>query len=157
MNARIQLVLVIGVRQITVRIDLPVQLGDEPLQIELTVPRWETAIHEGLVGNAREWLLMLQAMFAAIGTHRSNVAAGETEQGLADRLLDALGRRFIEPERMVHTLLPHTDGIWTLISYLREHHGDGRFLKTLEDVVLGLVLKHDFEYRYVVGNPPYVR
>jgi hypothetical protein len=158
MHTGIQLGLDFGAREITVRVDLPVQqAGDEPLEIELTVPRLETAIHDGLVRNAREWLLMLQAMFAAIAARRSNSTAGEPAQSLRDGLLDTLGSRFTEPERMVPVLLPHTEGIWNLVNYLRENHGDGRFLKTLEDVVLGLVLKHDFQYQYVVGNPPYVR
>jgi hypothetical protein len=30
-------------------------------------------------------------------------------------------------------------------------------LKTLEDLMLGLVLKHYLKYDFVVGNPPYVR
>jgi len=33
----------------------------------------------------------------------------------------------------------------------------GRFLKTLEDLALALLLKNDFQFDYVVGNPPYVR
>ena len=35
--------------------------------------------------------------------------------------------------------------------------GHGRFLKAIEDLVLAVSLKHDLQYDFVVGNPPYVR
>lgn len=34
---------------------------------------------------------------------------------------------------------------------------DGRFLKTLRDLAVSLVVKNELRYDYVVGNPPYVR
>jgi N-6 DNA Methylase len=71
MHAGIQLGMDFGAEDIRVRIDLPVQAGTEPLQVQLTVPRLEAALGEGLVRNAREWLLMLQGMFAALAARRS--------------------------------------------------------------------------------------
>jgi len=40
---------------------------------------------------------------------------------------------------------------------LRREYGDSRFLKTLEDTALAMVLKNELRYDFVVMNPPYVR
>src|SRR5690606_35066138 len=61
------------------------------------------------------------------------------------------------PEPMADYLLPYAEGVWELLQGLKVEYGDGRFLKTLEDLMLGLVLKHDLTYVFVVGNAPYVR
>jgi N-6 DNA Methylase len=155
MHAGIQLGMDFGAEEITVRIDLPVQAGAEPLQVQLTVPRLEAALSQGLVRNAREWLLVLQGMFAALAARR--LEAPNNERDLNDYLSEALSTWFERPTPIVRNLRDHTERIWSLVTNLREQHGDGRFLKMLEDMVLGLFLKHDIQYDYVVGNPPYVR
>jgi len=141
MHAGIQLGMDFGAEEITVRIDLPVQTENEPLQVELTVPRLDAARSQGLVRNAREWLLMLQGMFAALNARL--LEATSNGRDLDDYLLEAVSTRFERPAPIVRSLSEHANRIWSLITVLREQHGDGRFLKMLEDMVLGLFLKHD--------------
>jgi SAM-dependent methyltransferase len=137
MHAGIQLGMDFGAEEITVRIDLPVQAGTEPLQVQLTVPRLDAAVNQGLVRNAREWLLVLQGMFAALAARRLEAP----ERDLNDYLSEALSTWFERPTPMVRSLRDHAERIWSLVTNLREQHGDGRFLKMLEDMVLGLFLK----------------
>jgi hypothetical protein len=66
MHAGIQLGMDFGAEEIRVRTDLPVQAGTDPLQVQLTVPRLDAARSQGLVRNAREWLLMLLGMFDSL-------------------------------------------------------------------------------------------
>ena len=142
---------------IRVRADLPVGPGENPLQVSLTFPRLEVAMNSGIVNNEREWLVTLQAIFECVDAARrvSDPTAGPID--LKPYLSSSLARSFKQLGSKVSKLISYADEVWKLLAYLKKEHGDGRFLKTLEDLVLGLVLKHDLSYDFVVGNPPYVR
>jgi len=156
-SSGMQIGLDFGDETIRVRIDLPVGQGDDPLQVALTFPRLEAALNQGTVRNEREWLIALQALFEAVdvGRRLRDPALGPFD--LRQYLFAALARTFPEPNSIADRLIVYADEVWKLLGYLKKEHGDGRFLKTLEDLVLGMVLKHDLSYDFVVGNPPYVR
>ena len=127
---------------------------------EVRFPNPERAIGAGQFRNFSEWILALEALFDAL--YRANL---DWERSLDLRSWDyyltkALERLGFERARIINTaphLASYAGSLWGTLQELREKHGDGRFLKSLGDFALGMVLKHVIRYRYVVGNPPYVR
>lgn len=142
---------------ITVQIELPIRTESGPLPVRVTVPRPETARNARAVQNDREWLVALQAMFAAVEVLSQAFDYTQPVPPIHDELVRSLSRSFSNPDGLANYLEPHAERLWGTLKSLKEDHGDGRFLKTLEDLMVGLVLKHYFKYNYVVGNPPYVR
>src|SRR6185437_4693574 len=82
-------------------------------------------------------------------------------QGVRDRrqtLARLLETRFGDRvEKLLDYLKPTVERLDATVEGLRGKFEDGRFLKTIEDLVLAVSLKHDLQYDFVVGNPPYVR
>lgn len=132
-----------------IRTELPI-LGreNEFVQVLLAVPRFDRALEQGLVNNAEEYFTVLQAVFSA---SREGHVAGERLQRM---LQVTVGPRAPELAQFVAEVVQENAAT---IERLRREYGDGRFLKTLEDLSLALVLKNDLRYDYIVGNPPYVR
>jgi hypothetical protein len=56
----------------------------------------------------------------------------------------------------VATLATYATKILLNAKYLKYRFKDGRLIKSIEDRVLSVLLKHYFEYEFVVANPPYV-
>lgn len=73
-------------------------------------------------------------------------------------LIEALSHYFDTPlARMtVTTLAMYATKILLNAKYLKYRFKDGRLIKSIEDRVLSVLLKHYFEYEFVVANPPYV-
>lgn len=145
-----------GGEEITAYIELPVKTKGEPLKVGVTFPNLESAKAQGVIRNEREWLLALQAVFAAV-EKRSQAFDRGAPSNLQDDLRAEISLYQPQPDALTAYLRPYADGVWSTLENLKTHHGDGRFLKTLEDLMLGLVLKHYLSYDFVVGNPPYVR
>ena len=87
----------------------------------------------------------------------TQVNAGSALPDLKTSLRNELALFETKPDALTEYLEPYTQGVWDTLQMLKDEYGDGRFLKTLEDLTLGLVLKHYLKYDFVVGNPPYVR
>lgn len=96
-------------------------------------------------------------MFAAVEVLSQAYDAKSKLPNLKTNLRKELGLYNPNPDKLVDYLEPYAQKVWETLQNLKDKHGDGRFLKTLEDLMLGLVLKHYLQYDYVVGNPPYVR
>ena len=80
----------------------------------------------------------------------------EIEQDvLRDEMLDYFGAQK-DVSQIADTFLDTTNEFLGRVEELHRKYDDGRLLKLIEDVVVGSVLKNDFEYHYVVGNPPWV-
>jgi N-6 DNA Methylase/Type I restriction enzyme R protein N terminus (HSDR_N)/Eco57I restriction-modification methylase len=146
-----------GSEEITAYIELPVKTANGPLRVGLTFPSLEAAKDQGFIRNEREWLLALQAVFAAVEVLSQAYDANSKLPNLKDNLRKELGLYNPNPDKLADYLQPYAQKVWETLQDLKDNHGDGRFLKTLEDLMLGLVLKHYLQYDYVVGNPPYVR
>ena len=151
-----------GSEEITAYVELPVRDPEQkgqPLRVGITFPSLETAKNQGKIRNERLWLLALQSVFATV--EKVSQAYDETQgKALPDlkKLLKAELALFEpDPAALTSYLEPYARGVWEKLRLLKEGYGDGRFLKTLEDLTLGLVLKHYLQYDFVVGNPPYVR
>ncbi|WP_092265780.1 Eco57I restriction-modification methylase domain-containing protein [Deinococcus reticulitermitis] len=147
--------------EITAQIELPIRAGGKLGHIvRLTFPQVEEAKRQNVVDNEREWLRALQAVFYAVEVRSQAFDRGQTLPENAHSIRTFLARAKLPEGRLskqTEYLSPYADKVWATLKELKEEHGDGRFLKTLEDLMLGLILKHYLKYDYVVGNPPYVR
>lgn len=132
-----------------IRTELPI-LGreNEFVPVLVAVPRFDRALEQGLVRNVEQYFAVLQAVFSVSREGPFN------RERLEYILETAVGRRASEVAQFVIDAAQENA---TTIESLRREYGDGRFLKTLEDLSLALVLKNDLRYDYIVGNPPYVR
>jgi type I restriction-modification system DNA methylase subunit len=146
-----------GGEEITAYIELPVKTSNGPLRVGLTFPSLDSAKEQGFIRNEREWLLALQAVFAAVEVLSQAYDAKSKLPDLQTNLRKELSLYNPSPDKLADYLQPYAQKVWETLQNLKDNHGDGRFLKTLEDLMLGLVLKHYLQYDYVVGNPPYVR
>ena len=146
-----------GEETIRATIPLPVKVGKEFLEVTLEFPRLEAARTAGLIRNVREWLLALQSVFIAVEERSQAFDRHAPLPDIAPSLRAELALYWREPDALTRYLEPYAEKVWAVLEILKTKHGDGRFLKTLEDLMLGLVLKHYLEYDFVVGNPPYVR
>ncbi len=134
-----------------VHVDLPVRehgKRDAFLRVKIPVPQYSEARLLNLVDNVEDYFIVLRAMFSAVREHATS------ESDLAQHL-----RTWHIPnaEETAAYLVRPVQRIVETMERLRTEYQDGRFLKTLEDLVLALLLKNDFAFDYVVGNPPYVR
>jgi hypothetical protein len=114
-------------------------------RVFVSVPRYQDARDGGLVGNLEDYVAALARLFQAVRDHRFTL-----ESLLRARFGD-------RAEKLYAYLLPAKEKLEATVAELKGKYDDGRFLKTIEDLVLAVSLKHDLQYDFVVGNPPYVR
>jgi hypothetical protein len=95
--------------------------------------------------NLEEYVAALACVFQAVRDRR---------HALASLLRTRFGDR---AEKLQDYLKPTVERLEATVEELKGKFDDGRFLKTIEDLVLAVSLKHDLRYDFVVGNPPYVR
>src|SRR6185437_8615877 len=95
--------------------------------------------------NLEEYVAALACVFQSVRDRRHT---------LAWLLQTRFGDRV---EKLLDYLKPTVERLEATVEELRGKFEDGRFLKTIEDLVLAVSLKHDLQYDFVVGNPAYVR
>lgn len=148
---------IIGADTIIVSIRLPIKLSkDKFKEVPIEFPKLEHAKTKQWVSNEAEWLDILQVIFASVERLSQAYDKKQTLE-LSTALRSEISRVTKNPNVLLVALTPYVEKLWTVLKGLKDEHGDGRFLKTLEDLALGMVLKHYLSYDYVVGNPPYVR
>ena len=135
-----------GEKTLDVRVYLPLLEGKKKfVEMRVQVPRFAEARRQELVNNLEEYVAALAIVFQA---------ARDSRNGLAARLKARFGER---AEAMAAYLQEALAALNSTVAVLKGKYNDGRFLKTIEDLVLAVSLKHDLQYDFVVGNPPYVR
>jgi hypothetical protein len=133
-------------RTLDVSVYLPITESKKRfVQMSIRVPRFADARKQGLVGNLEDYVAALSLVFQS---------ARDKRNSLATLLKNRFGGRAVELASYLTDVL---DGLNSTVDTLRGKYNDGRFLKTIEDLVLAVSLKQDMQYDYVVGNPPYVR
>lgn len=133
-------------KTLEVRIYLPIKGEKKPFhQVFVSVPRYQDARNQSLVTNLEEYVAALACVFQAVRDRR---------HALASLLRTRFGDR---AEKLRDYLKPTVERLEATVEELKGKFDDGRFLKTIEDLVLAVSLKHDLQYDFVVGNPPYVR
>ncbi len=105
--------------------------------------------------NIPEYFCALQAIFDVVKYQARNnnyvVERNLLERSLKEYLEDK------EWNRLISFFSPYANQIMDTIKDLKYKFGDGRLVKSVEDVMLAGLLKNYVQYDYVVGNPPYVR
>lgn len=133
-------------KTLNVSIYLPIK-GEKKTfhRVRVKVPRYLDAKSEALVANLEEYVAALACVFQSVRDGRYSLES-------------LLRTRFREQTEKLHAyVLPTKQALEATVEELRGKYDDGRFLKTIEDLVLAVSLKHDLQYDFVVGNPPYVR
>ena len=147
--------------ELILKVPLPIRTkGKQAPVAEVHFPNPEPAIGSGQFRNVTEWILALEAFFDALYQANRDQERNLVLKSWGDYLAQALRRVGFEESRvtsLTQYLTPYAQKVWETLEDLRREHGDGRFLKSLGDFALGMALKHVIRYRYVVGNPPYVR
>ena len=118
-----------------VSIYLPIREGPKRFLREyIKVPRYADARQEGLVTDMEEYVSALALVFRAARDRRRTL----------QQLLQA---RFAErADRLNSYLLPTLNALEGTLNKLKGKYDDGRFLKTIEDLVLAVSLKQDLQY-----------
>jgi hypothetical protein len=133
-------------KTVEIKIYLPIKGEKKPFhEVSVSVPRYQYARNQNLVMNLEEYVAALACLFQSVRDRR---------HALGSLLRTRFGGRV---EKLEEYLKPTVDRLEATVEELRGKFDDGRFLKTIEDLVLAVSLKHDLRYDFVVGNPPYVR
>ncbi len=125
---------------------LPVRKGNQGfVRVPVKVPRYNAAREQSVIHNLEEYVAALARVFQAVP---------KGSPALENLLRSRFGDRAPQLQSFLNPML---DDLQKTVAMLRDKYDDGRFLKTIEDLVLAVSLKHDLQYDFVVGNPPYVR
>ena len=147
-----------GVRTVTLNISLPIkkEIGDkEFIMIKVKMPRSIEVWEKTDLTDIPQYFCALQAIFDTVKYQArnekyeidKNLLKRRFKEYLADKNWDGLAKFFS----------PYGNEILCSIKDLKYKFGDGRLVKSIEDVMLAGLLKNYVKYDYVVGNPPYVR
>ena len=138
---------------------LPVRVnGEESVNVSVKIPSWRRIVRTPklFILNLEEYFCAIQALFDAV---KEQVRVGGEEvpaKSLGGHLSEYL------KEKKDFTLLAsffklYADRILKTVKALESDFGDGRLIKSIEDVMLASILKNWVKYDFVVANPPYVR
>ncbi len=147
-----------GVRNVQLKIALPIKKKIEDkefIEIEVTMPRTQEVWNKTDLKNVPEYFCALQAVFDTVKYQARNEEYTIDKDLIERRLKEYLDRK--KWRSLVGFFIPYANQILNTIKDLKYRFGDGRLVKSVEDVMLAGLLKNYVEYDYVVGNPPYVR
>ncbi|MGC9444879.1 MAG: restriction endonuclease subunit M, partial [Candidatus Methanospirareceae archaeon] len=140
-----------GSQYLLIDTGLPVEGGN--LQIQM--PYFKHVIANTDLLNVEEYFAALQAVFdtvkAAAWQDRYTVTGTELEHNFKRYVTDK------DWNGLVSYFTPYVEHFLQKFHELKETFGDGKLIKSLEDIMLAAVLKNYVQYDFVVGNPPYVR
>jgi len=147
-----------GGRSLSIKLTLPVRAGDKFADTEIIMPYRGEAISEktGLL-NIPEYFAALQALFDTV---KEAARAEPEKQVIAHERLENNFKIYLQNKdwaRLAGFFMPYGRYFLDTIKKLRSEYGDGRLVKSIEDIILAGLLKNHVEYDFLVGNPPYVR
>ncbi|RZN38791.1 MAG: hypothetical protein EFT35_04360 [Methanophagales archaeon ANME-1-THS] len=123
--------------------------------LKIQMPYFKDVIAKTDLPNVEDYFAALQAVFDTV----KEAARKETyEVDTAE--LERNFKRYLEAKnwnRLVSFFTPHAKHFLRKFKELKETFGDGKLIKSLEDIMLAAILKNYVQYDYVVENPPYVR
>ena len=140
-----------GIRHILIDTSLPVDGGNLKIKMPYDKDVFERA---GLL-NAQEYFAALQAVFDTV-----KESAREEKYEVDKEDLERNFKRYLkdkEWDRLVSFFTPYAKHFLQKFKELKATFGDGKLIKSVEDIMLAAILKNYVEYDFVVGNPPYVR
>ncbi len=140
-----------GVRYILIDTGLPVEGGN----LKMKMPYDKDVFARTDLLNVQEYFAALQAVFDTVkeSAWLGNYAVDKKE-------LERNFKRYLEDKvwnGLVAFFTPYAEHFLLRFKELKEKFGDGKLIKSVEDLMLAAVLKNYVKYDFVVGNPPYVR
>jgi hypothetical protein len=140
-----------GIRYILVDTSLPVEGGN----LKIKMPYYKDVFARTDLLNVQEYFAALQAVFDTVKESAWH------EQYETDRAkLERNFKLYLEDkdwDGLVSFFMPYAEHFLLKFKELKETFGDGKLIKSVEDLMLAAILKNYVKYDFVVGNPPYVQ
>ncbi|MFB6088751.1 MAG: Eco57I restriction-modification methylase domain-containing protein, partial [Candidatus Aenigmatarchaeota archaeon] len=143
-------------RSISMTLELPIKGKEgEFVKREFIMPYYKEVFSQTDLHNNEEYFSAFQALFDVV---KENAKEGKysVERDQLERTL----KEYLEDKNW-HSLSlffkPYAEQLLAEIKTLKHDFGDGRLVKSIEDVMLASILKNYVKYDFVVGNPPYIR
>ena len=140
-----------GIRYIAIDTGLPVEGGN----LKLKMPYDKDVFARTDLLNVPEYFAALQAVFDTV-----KEAAWQEKYDVDTKELERNFKRYLDDKNwsgLVFFFTPYAKHFLLKFRELKETFGDGKLIKSLEDIMLAAILKNYVKYDFVVGNPPYVR
>jgi hypothetical protein len=105
--------------------------------------------------NVQEYFAALQAVFDTV-----KESAWQEKYVVDKGKLERNFKRYLEDKEwneLISFFTPYADHFLQKFKELKATFGDGKLIKSIEDIMLAAILKNYVKYDFVVGNPPYVR
>ena len=147
----------VGMESVNLKLQLPIKTEKkEFLEVNIKMPKSREAVSEKTsLNNIPEYFCALQAMFDVIKKlARNNIYKIDKE------MLEIHLKEYLQNKNwnaLISFLTPYGNDVLANINNLKSKFGDGRLVKSIEDIMLAGLLKNYVQYDFVVGNPPYVR
>ncbi|MEA2032512.1 MAG: TaqI-like C-terminal specificity domain-containing protein [Euryarchaeota archaeon] len=140
-----------GRRYILIDTCLPVEGGN----LKIKMPYDKDVFSRTDLLNVQEYFAALQAVFDTV-----KESARQEKYEVDKEELERDFKRYLEDKEwsgLVSFFTPYAEHFLQKFNELKETFGDGKLIKSIEDIMLAAILKNYVKYDYVVGNPPYVR
>jgi len=140
-----------GADYISIDTGLPVNGGN--LMIQMPYDKYVRSKTDLM--NVEDYFAALQAVFDTVKGSAWNGIYEVDEQGMERNF-----KLYLDDKNwsaLVFFFTPYAEGFLQRFKELKETFGDGKLIKSVEDIALAAILKNYVKYDFVVGNPPYVR
>jgi len=137
---------------------LPIRKGGTFQDMSFELPSFKYVQSETQpsgISNKQDYFSSLLAVFDAVKDYR-NKGIYEIEKENLKNYFESYFSRQKNIKQISLTFLKTANEFLEKVKELQEKYNDGRLLKLIEDVVLGVIIKNYIKYDYVVGNPPWV-